>query len=79
MKTVYIIETPEELMHIACKHRVNGDDSPCLNREAKLIFENDMKLVRLEGDARFQLMEDMNPLAVIKAMARRCDIQTHFT
>lgn len=51
MKTVIIIESAEELLECAnpTREKVVGDKTPYLG-DGKLVFEEHMKLVRLESE-----------------------------
>lgn len=80
MKTINIIETAEELIALAEPHQIEGDRKPFLGCEAKLIFENDMTTIRLEGvEDTFQLSGDITAEAVVQALAEKSHFGVYIT
>jgi hypothetical protein len=78
MHTLTIIETADELLGIANPHCCVGDTVPVL-QHGKLVFENDMKNVRLDTDEPFDLSDNVTVEQVISALAKAAHLDVHFT
>ena len=79
MKTIIVIETAKELFEFACDVRSEGDTMPFLGNKAKLIFENNMENVSLEGVDGFELSDSLRPMDIITAAINKMNIAVHIT
>lgn len=79
MKTLIIIETAEELVKFANPIRVGDDKTPFLGNSAKLVFENDFTHITLGGAKEFELAPNISLAEILKAFAKKCNLNIHVT
>ena len=82
MNRINIIETAKELISLARSSKFNEcREGPVLGKGAQLVFEGDMKYVRLAGDQSqgFELSPDITAEDVLSALAANSNFTIHIT
>ena len=79
MRTVIIVETAQELIDFANPKRQEGSRMPFLGPDAKLVFDNNMDTVKLQGTKDIELSDKISFENIFKEMAKRLHLNVYIT